>query len=132
LIFRYNYKSNDVFYSPNSFFKALTALKNSKWSREHTVSMYSTAYNLWTFAWFAHLELPFRLKGTEKSHTEGLAKLNSNIYSFLFVYKETVFFTIKWKIENELWYSKNISDINCQPTFKNKIHEVILQNNFLF
>jgi len=28
MIFRYNYKSNDVFYSPNSFYKVyLTALK---------------------------------------------------------------------------------------------------------
>ena len=24
--------------------------------------MYSTAYNLWTFTWFVHFELPFRLK----------------------------------------------------------------------
>ena len=31
MIFRYNYKSNDVFYSLNSFYKVyLTALKNSK------------------------------------------------------------------------------------------------------
>ena len=31
MIFRYNYKSNDVIYSPNSFYKVyLTALKNSK------------------------------------------------------------------------------------------------------
>ena len=31
MIFRYNYKSNDVFYSPNSFYKVyLTALKISK------------------------------------------------------------------------------------------------------
>jgi len=50
MIFRYNYKSNEDFYSPNSFYKVyLTALKNSKlkWIvREHTVLMYSTAYNL--------------------------------------------------------------------------------------
>ena len=43
MIFGYNYKSNDVFYSPNSFYKVyLTALKNSKlkWIvREHTVLM---------------------------------------------------------------------------------------------
>ena len=50
MIFRYNYKSTNVFYSPNSFYKVyLTALKNLKlkwivW--EHTVLMYSTAYNL--------------------------------------------------------------------------------------
>ena len=31
MIFRYNYKSNDVFHSPNSFYKVyLIALKNSK------------------------------------------------------------------------------------------------------
>jgi len=31
MIFSYNYKSIDVFYSPNSFYKVyLTALKNSK------------------------------------------------------------------------------------------------------
>ena len=43
--------------------------------------MYSTAYNLWTFV---HFELPFRLKGTEKNHTEGISKFHSNIYSILF------------------------------------------------
>ena len=31
MIYRYNYNSNDVFYSPNSFYKVyLTVLKNSK------------------------------------------------------------------------------------------------------
>ena len=46
--------------------------------------MYSTAYNLWTFTWFVHFELPFRLKGTDKIHTEGLSKFHSNMYSILF------------------------------------------------
>ena len=46
--------------------------------------MYSTAYNLWTFTWFVHFELPFRLKGTDKINTEGLSKFHSNIYSILF------------------------------------------------
>ena len=58
----------------------LTALKISKlkWkSREHTVLMYSTAHNLWTFTWFAHFELPFRLEGTEKIHTERFFKFLS-------------------------------------------------------
>ena len=55
-----------------------------KWSREHTVLMYSTAYNLWRFTWFVHFKLPFRLKGTEKIHTEGLFKFQSNIYSILY------------------------------------------------
>ena len=44
--------------------------------------MYSTAYNLWTFTWFVHFELPFRMKGTDKSHTEGF--LNSTLIYFLF------------------------------------------------
>ena len=46
--------------------------------------MYSTAYNLWIFTWFVHFELPFRLKGTEKIHTERLSKFPSNIYSILY------------------------------------------------
>ena len=72
MIFFNNYKSNDGFYSPNSFYEVyLKALKNS-W--EHTVLMYSTAYNLRTFTWFVHFELPFRLKGTEKIHTERFFK----------------------------------------------------------
>ena len=46
-------------------------------SRDHTVLLYSTAYNLWTFTWIVHFELPFRLKGTDKIHTEGLFKFPS-------------------------------------------------------
>ena len=46
--------------------------------------MYSTAYNLWTFTWFVHFKLPFRLKGTEKIHTERFSKFHSNIYSILY------------------------------------------------
>ena len=46
--------------------------------------MYSTAYNLWTFTWFLHFELPFRLKGIDKIYTEGLSKFPSNIYSILY------------------------------------------------
>ena len=48
--------------------------------------MYSTAHNLWTFTWFVHFELPFRLKGTKKIHTEKFFKLPSNIYSILYVF----------------------------------------------
>jgi len=43
MVFRYNYRSNDVFYSPNSFYKVyLTALKIRNWngySMEYTVLM---------------------------------------------------------------------------------------------
>ena len=39
---------------------------------------------MWTFTWFVHFELPFRLKGTEKIHTEKFSKFPSNIYSILF------------------------------------------------
>ena len=46
--------------------------------------MYSTAHNLWTFTWFVHFELPFRLKGTEKIHTQRFFKFPSNIYSILY------------------------------------------------
>jgi len=44
----------------------------------------SFAHNLWTFTWFEHFELPFRLKGTDKIHSEGLSKFHSNICSILF------------------------------------------------
>ena len=54
--------------------------------KEHTVLMYSTAYNLWIFTWFVHFELPFRLKGTDKIHTKVLFKFHSNIYYILFGY----------------------------------------------
>ena len=50
--------------------------------------MYFTAYNLWTFTWFVHFELPFRLKGTEKIHTERFFKFPSNIYSILYAFTE--------------------------------------------
>jgi len=42
--------------------------------------------NLWTFTWFVHFEPPFRLKRTDKIHTEGFSKFHSNIYSILFDY----------------------------------------------
>ena len=48
MIFRYNSKSNDVFIHLIHYKDYLTALKNSRLneqSREHTVLMYSTAYN---------------------------------------------------------------------------------------
>ena len=34
-----------------------------------------------------YFELPFRLKGTEKIHTERFSKLPSNIYSILYGYQ---------------------------------------------
>ena len=54
--------------------------------------MYSTAYNLWTFTWFVHLELPFRLKGTEKIYTERFSKFHSNIYAILFGYNAKCYY----------------------------------------
>ena len=47
--------------------------------------MYSTAYNLWTFTWFVHFELPFRVKRTEKIHTE-FSMIISYIFSENFFY----------------------------------------------
>jgi len=52
--------------------------------------MYSTAYILWTFTWFVHFELPFRLKGTEKIHSERFSKFPSNIYSILYEFPHCV------------------------------------------
>ena len=60
MIFRYDYKI--IHYKVY-----LTALKISKF-------------------WFVHFELPFRLKGTEKIHTERFFKFLSNIYSILYVF----------------------------------------------
>ena len=54
--------------------------------------MYSTAYNLWTFTWFVHFELPFSLKGTDKNHTERFSKFPSNIFSILFGYNRILLF----------------------------------------
>ena len=72
MIFRYNYKSNDVFIHLIHYEVYLTALKK---------------YNLRTFTWFVHFELPSRLKGTEKIHTERFSKFPSNIYTILFAHK---------------------------------------------
>ena len=68
----------------NVYTSEITFLTLVPWSWEHTVLMYSTPYNLWTFTWYVHFELPFRLKGTDKIHTKGLSKFHSNIYSILF------------------------------------------------
>jgi len=72
----------------------LTALKNSKlkWIvyRQHTVLMYFTAHDLWTFTWFVHFELPFRLKGTEKVHTERFSKFPSFYSLCLWTFPEAV------------------------------------------
>ena len=54
--------------------------------------MYSTSYNMWTFTWFVHFELPFRLKGTDQIHTEGLSKFHFNIHSILFGYNRILLF----------------------------------------
>ena len=72
----------------------LTALKISKlkWIVYGTYCINVLAYNLWTFTWFVHFELPFRLKGTEKIHTERFFKFLSNIYSILFDYNAIFYF----------------------------------------
>ena len=43
----------------------------------HYVLVWCTVYNLWTFTWSVHFELPFRLEGTDIIHTEGLFKFLS-------------------------------------------------------
>ena len=55
-------------------------------SRDHTVLVWCTVYNLSTFTWIVHFELPFRLKGTDKIQTEGLFKFLSIIICVLCFY----------------------------------------------
>ena len=52
--------------------------------------MYSIAYNMWTFTWFVHFKLPFRLKGTEKFIPKDF--LNSTLIYILF----SLLLTYKW------------------------------------
>ena len=77
----------------------LTALKISKlkWIVYGTYCINVLAYNLWTFTWFVHFELPFRLKGTEKIHTERFFKFLSNIYSILYGYM-SIFWTLQYAL----------------------------------
>ena len=49
---------------------------------EHTVLMYSTAYNLWTFTWVVHFELPLGWKGLKKFIPRDF--LNSTLIYILF------------------------------------------------
>ena len=81
-IFRYNYKSNDVFYFPNLLYKVyLTALKTVEIEMDGlgNILYYCTPLHIicLTFTWIVHFELPFRLKGTDKIHTKGLFKFPS-------------------------------------------------------
>ena len=48
-----------------------------------------------------YTELPFRLKGTDKIHAEGMFKFPSNIYSVLFEYDTTENFGI-----NSIYHNK--------------------------
>ena len=57
--------------------------------------MYSIAFNLLTFTRFVHFELPFRLKGTDKIHTEKFSKFSSDIYSIFFVYTVYIYILCK-------------------------------------
>ena len=80
--------------------------------------MYSTAYNLWTFTWFVHFELTFRLKGTDKIHTEGLSKFHSNIYSILFGCQSDTWYGLL----NAMKYYKNELDIDMFSVQWIRIH----------
>ena len=70
------------------------------------IVFHTTAYNLWTFTWFVHFKLPFRLKGTEKMHTERLPVFPSNIYSILFGENIKTMQSFAKTITNNLWNSK--------------------------
>ena len=87
--------------------------------------MYSISYNLWTFTWFVHFKLPFRLKGTEKIHIEGFP---SNIYSILCTWPRTNEITLLFKLiikhfllrflsTRDFMVQKHWKDINRIQTF---------------
>ena len=88
MIFRYNYKSNDVFYSPNS----LLSFYNSFTKFE--IEMNSLGNILYWCALLhiicEHLHDLYTLnsllgwKGLEKIHTKRFFKFPSNIYSILY------------------------------------------------
>ena len=112
MIFRYNYKSNDGFYLPNSFYKVhLTALKNSKlkWIVWGTYcNMYSTAYNLWTFIWFL---TPFQAERDWQNSYRGISKFHSNLYSILF--DKTTIYTLKFycflfQLKSQVWTNERL------------------------
>ena len=67
--------------------------------------MLSTAHNLWTFTWFVHFELPFRLKGTEK--IKRLSKFPSNTYSILCVQYTYILHNAKRDGTPNKWYLYN-------------------------
>ena len=56
-------------------------------SRDHTVLVWCTVvHNLLTFTWIVHFELLYRLKETDKTHTEGLFKFLSILISVLWLF----------------------------------------------
>ena len=89
--------------------------------------MYSTAYNLWTFTWFVHFELPFRLKETEKIHTEGLPEFHSNIYFILFGSNVLNLSSPKeWTVTWLIWRHIRISlSINKEPCPESSLGKVL-------
>ena len=54
-------------------------------SRDHTVLMWCTASNLRKFTRIEHVELLFRLKGSEQIYTEGQFYFPSILISVLFL-----------------------------------------------
>ena len=86
--------------------------------------MYSTADNLWTFTWFVHFELSFRLKGTDKIHTERFFKFPSNIYFILYVDMSRDHTAFVWCTVYSLWTFTWIIDFELSFRLKgtDKIH----------
>ena len=76
-------------------------------SRDYTVLVWCTTYNLYTFTWFVHFKLLFRQKGTDKIHTEGLFKFHSNIFYFLWLVLFQIFNKGFWiKLGTQLLWFK--------------------------
>ena len=76
--------------------------------------MYSTAYNLWTFTWFVHFELPFRLKGTEKFIPRD--SLNSPLIYILFSLTAThqAYKYQRYPIVGLVYKKCTLSFLNCK------------------
>ena len=81
--------------------------------------MYSTSYNLWTFTWFVHFELPFRLKGTEKKIIPRDSLNSPLIYSILYGFNWTVIFnTLKYTKKKGTVENLNNFSLKTRPEQK--------------
>ena len=96
----------------------------------YCISVMYTAYNLWTFTWIVHSELPFRLNGTDKIHTKELLKFHSMynqfsvvIFSLLPRLLKYLGFTISDFFKNRpaVWQFSTLKKKHCSPLWSWKV-----------